>query len=105
MSAGEVRFLKKTTIDQNDRRRQRLARARVIQVEVAVVGFGEMFGEEEIFANTNRNTTCMAHSSEVVILSIPKEEFLKRVGKIQMKELESKSQEKLKLHKKRVTSV
>ena len=51
------------------------------QIDVGILGKGEVFGEEDVLEKTEfrtLNAICISHSAEVTV--IPREEFLKRLG-------------------------
>jgi CRP-like cAMP-binding protein len=52
-------------------------------VEIALLGKGEIFGEEELFGAVDsgcREYTCVANSIKLEVLVIPRSDFLRRVS-------------------------
>lgn len=57
----------------------RLRKNEVLTAPIVILGNGEIFGEEEVMKECNRDMTCICASNEASILMISKEDFLKRI--------------------------
>ncbi|CAG9321785.1 unnamed protein product [Blepharisma stoltei] len=82
---GEFQFIKKIPIDQdhsNEKKFRRILipkKAQQHRAEVAILGKGEFFGEEEVINRTKRNTTCICYSLQATVLAISATDFVRRV--------------------------
>ncbi|CAG9334175.1 unnamed protein product [Blepharisma stoltei] len=82
---GEFQFIKKIPIDHDFSNQKKLTKVLVPKksishrAEVAILGKGEFFGEEEVINETKRTTTCICYSQQAIVLAISASDFVKRI--------------------------
>jgi CRP-like cAMP-binding protein len=59
---------------------QRRASKSHLKAQVALLGFGEFFGDDDALADRPRGTTCVCHSTSGALIAISKDAFIQRLS-------------------------
>jgi CRP-like cAMP-binding protein len=77
---GEFQLSKTITTDCEQKLLKSRARFAKLNVQIALLGVGEFFGDDDVISSRARSTTCTCQSSVGVLLVIGKDNFIQRLS-------------------------